>query len=84
MMKQQVISADSHVIEPPDLWLSHIEPEFRDRAPRVVHDEHEKMDRWVCEGATLHTIRELIGVGREFTDPIRPGRYETDVLLRHS
>lgn len=32
-----VIDADGHVLEPPDLWLSYIEPKFRDRAPRLGH-----------------------------------------------
>lgn len=30
-----VIDADGHVLEPPDLWLNYIEPKFRDRAPRL-------------------------------------------------
>ncbi len=30
-----VISSDSHVFEPPDLWAERIDAEFRDRAPRM-------------------------------------------------
>jgi predicted TIM-barrel fold metal-dependent hydrolase len=30
----RVIDADAHVIEPPDLWEKHIDPEFRGQAPR--------------------------------------------------
>ncbi len=30
-----VISSDSHVFEPPSLWTERIDPEFRDRAPRM-------------------------------------------------
>ncbi len=34
MLKQyQIIDADAHVIEPPDLWLKYLEPAFRDFAP---------------------------------------------------
>ena len=29
----KVLDSDIHVIEPPDLWLRYIDPEFRDRAP---------------------------------------------------
>ena len=36
MADQTLISADSHVNEPADLWLQRIDKEFRDRAPRVV------------------------------------------------
>ena len=31
-----VISSDSHVFEPPDLWARRIDASFRDRAPRMV------------------------------------------------
>jgi hypothetical protein len=30
----KVISADSHIVEPPDMYTSRIEPKFRERAPR--------------------------------------------------
>ena len=30
----RVIDADGHVLEPPDLWERHIDPEFRHQAPR--------------------------------------------------
>ena len=33
------ISADSHVTEPPDTYIDRIDPEFRDRAPRMHHDD---------------------------------------------
>jgi predicted TIM-barrel fold metal-dependent hydrolase len=33
------ISADSHVTEPPDTYLDRIDPRFRDRAPRIHHDD---------------------------------------------
>ncbi len=31
-----ILSSDSHVFEPPDLWTTRIDREFRDRAPRIV------------------------------------------------
>ena len=38
MAKQgfQVMDSDIHVLEPQDLWLQHIEPKFKDRAPQRV------------------------------------------------
>src|ERR1700730_10288756 len=30
-----ILSSDSHVFEPPDLWQTRIDPTFRDRAPRI-------------------------------------------------
>jgi predicted TIM-barrel fold metal-dependent hydrolase len=33
------IDADGHVLEPPDLWETYLEPKYRDRALRIVTDE---------------------------------------------
>ena len=30
-----ILSSDSHVFEPPDLWTTRIDAAFRDRAPRM-------------------------------------------------
>jgi hypothetical protein len=30
-----VLSSDSHMFEPPDLWQASIDAAFRDRAPRI-------------------------------------------------
>ncbi|HSE85788.1 MAG TPA: hypothetical protein VLJ79_06190 [Candidatus Binatia bacterium] len=35
----RVIDADSHVLEPPDMWAQYLEPEFRDKAPYFIKDE---------------------------------------------
>ena len=34
-MLSLVLSSDSHVFEPPDLWQTRIDRAFRDRAPRI-------------------------------------------------
>ncbi|MCU1397699.1 MAG: hypothetical protein JWN62_808 [Acidimicrobiales bacterium] len=46
---RQLISADSHINEPPDLWISRVPAEYRARAPRVEH--LELGDAWIVEGA---------------------------------
>lgn len=48
-MDHQLISADSHVNEPPDLWQSRVTARFRDRVPRIAH--LEQGDAWIIEGA---------------------------------
>jgi predicted TIM-barrel fold metal-dependent hydrolase len=35
MLPALILSSDSHVFEPPDLWTSRIDKAFRDRAPRL-------------------------------------------------
>ena len=38
--KPFVVDMDSHVLEPPDLWLNYLEPQYRDRAIRIErHDD---------------------------------------------
>lgn len=44
MENLRVISADSHVVEPADLWETRLDKKFRDRAPRVVRNSQGK---WV-------------------------------------
>src|SRR6195256_3949851 len=34
-MPPLILSSDSHVFEPPDLWQTRIDAAFRDRAPRI-------------------------------------------------
>jgi uncharacterized protein len=34
------VDADGHILEPPDLWDTYIDPKFRDRALRIVVDEN--------------------------------------------
>ena len=33
------VDADGHVLEPPDLWERYVDPQYRDRALRIVRDE---------------------------------------------
>lgn len=44
-----VISADSHITEPPNCYVDHIDPAYRDIAPRIVHDE-ERGDVYQVDG----------------------------------
>ncbi|HEV3450448.1 MAG TPA: amidohydrolase family protein [Acidimicrobiia bacterium] len=49
MLRDEVrpISVDDHVIEPAHVFADHIEPRFRDRAPRIV--EHDDAEGWLWE-----------------------------------
>jgi predicted TIM-barrel fold metal-dependent hydrolase len=39
MAAQHVISADSHMMEPANLWVDRLDQKFQDRAPRVIRKE---------------------------------------------
>src|SRR5437879_2984114 len=47
----RLISADSHINEPPDLWTARLPAKFKDRAPRM--ERFEKGDAWIMAGALI-------------------------------
>ncbi len=48
-MEKPIISADSHITEPPGCYIDHIDPKFRERAPHMIHDD-KLGDIFVIEG----------------------------------
>ena len=53
-----VVSADCHVLEPPDLWEKRIEAKFRHRIPRLTVDANGR--KWlVVEGQEKKRIRDF-------------------------
>jgi predicted TIM-barrel fold metal-dependent hydrolase len=75
---EQVISADSHVIEPHDLWSSRLTGRFREAAPRLVSDE--TTDRIVCAGMNLEfPVGLAAGVMRKDNEVRTEGRWDEDV-----
>lgn len=46
--RYRLISADSHVNEPPDLWIDRVPAAMKDRAPRM--ERFAEGDAWVIEG----------------------------------
>lgn len=49
MREYRLISADSHINEPPDLWTERVPAKFKDRAPRMI--SMDDGDAWIVEGA---------------------------------
>src|SRR5260370_33676504 len=39
MVPSRIISADSHMLEPPDLWTTRLDKKYRDQAPHVEDNE---------------------------------------------
>lgn len=62
--KYFMVSADCHVLEPPDLWERRIEAKFRHRLPRVEIDAkgHKIL---VIEGARQLRIRDFTLAGED-------------------
>ena len=43
-MEYNVIDADGHVLEPPDLWENYIDPRFRETCPKLLITEDGRED----------------------------------------
>ncbi len=46
MANHQLVDADCHILEPPDIWKNHLASRWMDKAPRLVKD-HEGGDAWL-------------------------------------
>jgi predicted TIM-barrel fold metal-dependent hydrolase len=87
MSLNRVLSADSHVVEPADVWTSRIDARYRDRAPHVVKEANGiKGDFFVCEGLQPFSVSGFAVAGvdpREYSDKmakgypgVRPGSWD--------
>ena len=75
MGKYRIISSDSHVVEPADLWTTRMEPQFKDRAPHVVRGEDA--DWWYCEDLLVSGLGGAGGqVGTRFEEPEKLSRLD--------
>lgn len=68
LLNELLVSADSHILEPRDLWEVRIDRAFRERAPRLVSEAHG--DQWYADG---HYPMGRLGLGGaagiRFEDP---------------
>jgi predicted TIM-barrel fold metal-dependent hydrolase len=65
MAQYRLISADSHVSEPPDLWVSRVDQKYRERAPRLAVDLPGKEGAYfLYEGHAPHPIGIGLGAGK--------------------
>ena len=69
MANYRLISSDSHVYEPADLWDRYIDPEFQERAPQLVHELDT--DQWYADGGRFMfgEIGQSIQFGTRFENP---------------
>jgi predicted TIM-barrel fold metal-dependent hydrolase len=64
-MAYRIISADSHMTEPPDLWVERLDKKYRDRAPRVVDQYNDKKGAYfVCEDLKPFPVGGIFGSGK--------------------
>lgn len=64
MASIKVISADSHMMEPPDLWVERLDNKFKERAPKVVTQEAGARPLFVAPGLEPYPISVAFAAGR--------------------
>ena len=60
----RVISADSHMMEPADLWTERLDNKFKDRAPKVVKNERGSGYVFVAPGVRPFPVAGGFGIGK--------------------
>ena len=58
-----VVDADGHILEPLNLWTDYIEPQYRDRAPRLVTNNHGRQQLQVDTALLGSAERGLGAIG---------------------
>ena len=78
-MIDHMLSSDTHIIEPPDLWASRVPPEFEDVAPRV--ERVDGVDWWIVDGNRTLSFAGGAQTGARFenADQLRTGATFEDV-----
>lgn len=78
-MQYRVVSSDSHVIEPHDLWQKRVAAKYRDMAPKLVRGA--ETDYLTCHDADLPPVGLLAGCARGDDEVRHNGRWEEDVFV---
>jgi predicted TIM-barrel fold metal-dependent hydrolase len=80
-MDHKVISADSHITEPPNTYLDHIDPAWRDRAPRMQYIE-KVGDAFVIEGMPRPIAMGLVAAAGKPPEELRMTGVRFDEMHR--
>src|SRR5258708_36044574 len=92
MDAQKILSADSHGIEPADVWTARIDKRFLDRAPRVIkHAGSREGDFFVAEGLRPFPVAGFAVAGvdpKDFAEKmaggypgVRPSAWHPDLRI---
>ncbi|MBV9554266.1 MAG: hypothetical protein JO032_15915, partial [Alphaproteobacteria bacterium] len=94
MASWKLISADSHIVEPPDMYTERFSPKLRQRAPHMERRKTptgREYDAWMLEGQQVGTLGAVMQAGQRFEDPsqidflgvwedVRKGAYTADAM----
>ena len=75
-MKPLIIDADSHILEPMDLWQNYLEPRYRDQALHIETDD-KGFQHWVINGKVCEYRYGVFGdmgaIGQKLEPYFTPG-----------
>ena len=71
MVDHPVISADSHITEAPGTYVDHIDPKWRDRAPKLVDGGEKYGDLFVIDGMERPVPMGLVAAAGKPAEEIR-------------
>ncbi len=80
-MLKPIISADSHITEPPDTYIDRIDPKYRDIAPRMVSDE-KLGDTFLIDGMKTPVPMGLIAAAGKSAEELAIGGVKFEDLHR--
>jgi len=95
MAAYKLISADSHIVEPPDMYTDRIDPRYREHAPRMERRKTpagREYDAWMLDGVQVGTLGAVMQAGQRFEDPtqidflgvwedVRKGAYDPHAMI---
>src|SRR5215510_353605 len=96
MITQTIISGDTHIVEPPDLYTSRMSGKLRTRAPYVKRQktpEGKESDAWFLGDMQVVTLGTVTQAGQRFEDPekidfvgvwegVREGAYKPEAMVK--
>jgi predicted TIM-barrel fold metal-dependent hydrolase len=96
MVNDTIISGDTHIVEPPDLYTGRIRGKLKDRAPRIKRQkmaDGRDFDAWFIGDTQVVTLGAVTQAGRRFEDTskidfvgvwedVRPGAYEPHAMIK--
>jgi len=66
MSEYKIISADDHIVEPPDTWQARVPAKLRERAPKIIHTDDG--DAWQIDGVRFRPLGVDSQAGKKFED----------------
>lgn len=84
---RHIVSADSHMMEPADLWVERLDAKFRDVAPRVVKKDEKSGYVFVAPGVQSFPVAGGFAAGRsgeELREFLKKGQDQGYITARPS